>query len=108
MAHENCLAAHLNQFDRTAFSEDHLDHCRGKRMANDQQMPNNESPAEGSPNIPPPTTQSPGEEGNVAPAGMPGTGEAVCPECRGTGMSGGKECPTCNGTGKVIQGIGGA
>lgn len=42
--------------------------------------------------------------------GTPGTGEDVCPECKGTGKKTDKEaakpCERCDGTGKVIQGIG--
>jgi hypothetical protein len=48
---------------------------------------------------------SPGDE---APAGTPGTGEAICPRCGGSGKSGGGRCPECEGTGKVTVGIGGA
>ena len=43
-------------------------------------------------------------------AGTPGTGQDVCPECKGTGNTIDKEtvkpCERCDGTGKVIQGIG--
>jgi RecJ-like exonuclease len=46
--------------------------------------------------------------GDVAPEGTPGTGEALCPTCNGSGRVDGSECPTCEGTGKVIEGIGGA
>lgn len=49
--------------------------------------------------------QRPGDE---APAGTPGTGEGVCPDCGGSGRRAGRECPTCGGTGKVTVGIGGA
>ncbi|AJW46721.1 Molecular chaperone DnaJ [Ralstonia mannitolilytica] len=45
--------------------------------------------------------------GDQARPGTPGTGEAVCPDCNGTGRRGDVPCPTCEGTGKVIQGIGG-
>jgi RecJ-like exonuclease len=45
--------------------------------------------------------------GDDAPAGMPGTGEAVCPECAGTGRLRDRICPNCEGRGKVVQGIGG-
>lgn len=46
--------------------------------------------------------------------GTPGTGEDVCPECRGTGKQIDKEtgkptdktCERCDGTGIIIQGIG--
>lgn len=48
---------------------------------------------------------SPGDE---APAGTPGTGEDVCPDCGGSGQRAGGACPTCQGTGKVTIGIGGA
>ena len=47
-------------------------------------------------------------EGDVAPPGTPGTGENVCPACRGMGRLNGQECPECDGSGKVIAGIGGA
>jgi DnaJ-class molecular chaperone len=46
--------------------------------------------------------------GDEAPAGTPGTGEDLCPECSGKGQLGdGKECPNCGGTGKIIEGVGG-
>lgn len=46
--------------------------------------------------------------GDAAPAGTPGTGEAICRDCRGSGRRDGAPCPTCGGTGRVIEGIGGA
>ena len=46
--------------------------------------------------------------GDEAPPGTPGTGEAVCRRCGGTGRVGGETCATCQGTGKVNVGIGGA
>lgn len=46
--------------------------------------------------------------GDEAPAGTPGTGENLCPECSGTGRAGKRECATCEGTGTIIQGVGGA
>jgi DnaJ-class molecular chaperone len=49
--------------------------------------------------------QNPGDQ---AAPGTPGTGEALCPTCSGTGVDDGQPCPTCGGTGKVVQGIGGA
>ena len=49
-------------------------------------------------------TPAPGDD---AAPGTPGTGENVCPECRGSGRLEGGTCPTCEGTGKVIEGIGG-
>jgi DnaJ-class molecular chaperone len=48
---------------------------------------------------------SPGDE---APAGTPGTGEDVCPNCGGSGRAAGGACPICGGTGKVTVSIGGA
>jgi Archaea-specific RecJ-like exonuclease, contains DnaJ-type Zn finger domain len=46
--------------------------------------------------------------GDQAPPGTPGTGEAMCRECRGTGRLEVRPCPNCGGTGRVIEGIGGA
>jgi hypothetical protein len=46
--------------------------------------------------------------GDEAPPGTPGTGEALCPVCSGSGKKDGEACKMCNGTGKVIEGIGGA
>jgi RecJ-like exonuclease len=45
--------------------------------------------------------------GDVAEPGTPGTGEDVCPECKGSGQIDSAPCPACGGTGKVIEGIGG-
>ena len=47
------------------------------------------------------------EPGDDAPPGTPGTGEAICEDCLGSGRRGDGDCPTCGGTGKVIKGIGG-
>lgn len=52
--------------------------------------------------------QAPMSPGDEAPAGTPGTGEDVCPQCGGSGQRGGRGCPKCQGTGKVNVGIGGA
>jgi RecJ-like exonuclease len=46
--------------------------------------------------------------GDDAAPGTPGTGENVCPECKGSGKLGSAPCPACGGTGKVIEGVGGA
>jgi hypothetical protein len=46
--------------------------------------------------------------GDEAPPGTPGTGENICPACKGSGKIGQKACPDCAGTGKIIEGIGGA
>lgn len=53
----------------------------------------------------PPTPMNPGDD---APPGTPGTGEAPCPRCGGSGALGEVRCPDCGGTGKVVKGIGGA
>jgi hypothetical protein len=45
--------------------------------------------------------------GDAAPPGTPGTGEAPCPACRGTGRRDNHACEECSGTGKVVEGIGG-
>lgn len=46
--------------------------------------------------------------GDEAPPGTPGTGEDVCPQCKGSGKDGaGQDCVNCGGTGKVIEGVGG-
>ncbi len=46
--------------------------------------------------------------GDQAAPGTPGTGEAVCPRCDGTGRLNDERCGDCEGSGTVIQGIGGA
>lgn len=46
--------------------------------------------------------------GDKAWSGTPGTGEALCPDCGGSGKIEGRPCPTCDGSGIVIEGIGGA
>jgi hypothetical protein len=54
---------------------------------------------------PAPSMPAPGDE---APPGTPGTGEAVCPACGGSGRrDDGQRCTDCQGSGKVTQGIGG-
>lgn len=52
-----------------------------------------------------PERMNPGDE---AMPGTPGTGEAVCPQCSGTGHIADGECPNCGGTGRIVKGIGGA
>ncbi|MGJ3265170.1 MAG: hypothetical protein ACFE0R_18250 [Salinarimonas sp.] len=56
----------------------------------------------------PPETTKPLAPGDEAAPGTPGTGENVCPDCRGTGRLENRPCPTCGGTGIVEEGIGGA
>jgi DnaJ-class molecular chaperone len=46
--------------------------------------------------------------GDEAPPGTAGTGEDVCPDCRGNGRRDGQICRTCAGTGRVVEGVGGA
>ena len=54
------------------------------------------------------TPNPPPNPGDDAPAGTPGTGEAVCRRCGGSGrMTDGQPCADCGGTGRVTQGIGG-
>lgn len=54
------------------------------------------------------TTPPPTAPGDDAPPGTPGTGEAVCPACGGSGRAeGGGDCSNCQGSGKVNAGIGG-
>jgi hypothetical protein len=55
--------------------------------------------------VPDPAPRNPGDE---AAPGTPGTGENVCPACKGAGQVRGQRCVNCGGTGKVITGIGGA
>lgn len=43
-----------------------------------------------------------------AAPGTPGTGDALCPTCGGSGTVNGRPCADCAGTGVVTQGIGGA
>jgi DnaJ-class molecular chaperone len=45
--------------------------------------------------------------GDDAPPGTPGTGENICPDCKGSGRVGAASCQSCGGTGKVIEGMGG-
>lgn len=55
--------------------------------------------------VSPESDMNPGDE---APPGTPGTGEAMCPVCNGSGKRDQQACPNCGGTGIVIEGIGGA
>ena len=43
--------------------------------------------------------------GDIAPPGTPGTGEASCRVCLGTGKRDGAECENCGGTGIVTEGL---
>ncbi len=46
--------------------------------------------------------------GDEAAPGTSGTGEAVCPQCNGTGRLRGAPCRNCGATGKIIKAVGGA
>ncbi|MGD9510502.1 MAG: hypothetical protein AB7I59_03895 [Geminicoccaceae bacterium] len=48
------------------------------------------------------------KRGDEAEPGTPGTGEALCPVCSGSGRIDGETCQNCRGTGKIVDGIGGA
>ncbi len=52
-------------------------------------------------------TQPRTNPGDEAAPGTRGTGENVCPDCKGSGRLNNAPCKTCGGTGKVIQGISG-
>lgn len=47
------------------------------------------------------------DPGDEATTGTPGTGEAVCQRCGGSGKLNDAPCPTCGGSGRIAQGIGG-
>ena len=52
--------------------------------------------------------QTPMNPGDEAPRETPGTGEDICPRCKGSGkLQAGQDCPDCGGSGKIIEGIGG-
>ena len=51
--------------------------------------------------------EDPGAALDPGDEATPGTREAVCGRCGGSGQFAGAPCPTCGGTGKVVRGIGG-
>jgi DnaJ-class molecular chaperone len=53
-------------------------------------------------------TQQSLNPGDEAAPGTPGTGEDMCPACRGSGRVNDAACPNCGGTGLIVEGIGGA
>ena len=57
---------------------------------------------------PRPADRSRPAPGDEAAPGTAGTGEDICPQCKGSGSRNGRRCDNCAGTGKVIRGIGGA
>ena len=50
-------------------------------------------------------TARPGDE---VPPGTPGSGEDVCPRCKGAGKLNGQLCENCAGTGMITRAVGGA
>lgn len=51
----------------------------------------------------------PRNPGDEAAPGTPQTGEAVCPECDGSGLTAAREkCPNCGGTGRIVKIVGDA
>lgn len=46
------------------------------------------------------------DAGDEAALGTPGSREAVCNRCGGSGKFNDVPCPTCGGIGKVMRGIG--
>lgn len=46
--------------------------------------------------------------GDEVPPGTPGSGDDVCPTCKGSGKIQGQQCETCLGTGMITRAIGGA
>lgn len=50
------------------------------------------------------TGTSPGDE---AAPGTTGTGENICPDCKGSGRLSTGPCQKCSGTGRIIEGVGG-
>jgi DnaJ-class molecular chaperone len=53
------------------------------------------------------TNRSAINPGDEAAVGTSGTGENVCPDCKGSGRLNNAPCRLCGGTGKVIKGVGG-
>jgi hypothetical protein len=46
--------------------------------------------------------------GDEAAPGTPGTAEALCRQCGGSGRVRNGACPNCGGSGRVVKAIGGA
>jgi hypothetical protein len=46
--------------------------------------------------------------GDEVPPGTPGSGEDICPTCKGTGRLAMAACSQCGGTGRITRAIGGA
>lgn len=53
------------------------------------------------------TTDPTDKPGDEAAPGTPGSGEALCPRCSGSGHAEGGACPVCDGTGVINAGVGG-
>ncbi|HKH19723.1 MAG TPA: hypothetical protein VKB53_02260 [Gammaproteobacteria bacterium] len=48
------------------------------------------------------------DPGDEAPPSTEGTGEDLCPDCKGSGRVDGAKCENCGGSGRVTEGVGGA
>jgi hypothetical protein len=55
-----------------------------------------------------PAGESMARPGDEVPAGTPGSGDDVCPQCNGEKTVDENECPSCLGTGMITRAIGGA
>lgn len=54
-----------------------------------------------------PNGPRPEQPGDEAPPGTPGTGQNICPTCKGDGRIDNRTCDNCGGSGYVVEGIGG-
>jgi hypothetical protein len=52
--------------------------------------------------------KGPANSGDEAEPGTPGTGDARCPKCAGSGKQGGEDRPNRGGTGTITEGVDGA
>jgi DnaJ-class molecular chaperone len=55
-----------------------------------------------------PAAKNVGRVGDEVPPGTSGSGDDVCPRCKGSGKMEGQECEFCSGTGMITRAIGGA
>ena len=56
----------------------------------------------------PVAVSEPMNPGDEVPPGTPGSGEAMCPVCKGSGRLERGPCDNCGGSGRITEGIGGA
>jgi hypothetical protein len=54
-----------------------------------------------------PSQKNMARPGDEVPPGTPGSGDDVCPRCRGSGKIESQECKYCSGTGVITRAIGG-